>query len=167
LEEQRWPRDGLGWAAMAWGGRGWHAEGGDGGRRFPEEGGDVLRRVAMSCGVCSADVALQRAASSCERRCPAGCGGGRHPAECVGVRRRPAGGGKGASDCVGQRGLRPAEGGEGFGLRMAAASWYVVRAAASCGEWGVIWGEVFFLSIGSDQLSRVSSIGRCCPSGVF
>jgi hypothetical protein len=108
---------------MAWGGRQW-----------PVEGGDGLRR-----------------ASSCERRCHTGCGGGSRPAECRGVRRRPAGGGKGASDYVGQRGLRPTEGSEGFLVRRAGGRLVVLRAGggvlrlmakALCK--GVIWGEVFF-----------------------
>jgi hypothetical protein len=86
---------------------------------------------------------LQRAASSCERRCPAGCGGGRRPAKCRCVRRRPAGGGEETSDCVGQRGLRPA--------RASAFVWRR-RPGASCGRRrpvasGALFGEkLFFLS---------------------
>jgi hypothetical protein len=105
---------------MVSGGRRFFAEGGDslwraaftceerlawGGRRFLAEAGDSLRRAAIACGVCSADVTLQRAASSCERQYLAGHGGGRRPAECRGVRCRPAGSDKTASTAGGLRPL--------------------------------------------------------------
>jgi hypothetical protein len=177
-----------------------------GGRRFPAEGGDSLRGVvggrrlqppASSCerqcparrrkGGFDRRRAARASVAGCARRpSPAASGVVLRAAMSCGVRRRPGGFDRRraarASAAGGRRGLRPLEGGEGFGRRpvgragggvgvvRAGGGVVVVRAGGGVVvvREGAMLGRdlVKFFFLSSIAISEAWFRG-CCPSPVF